>query len=165
MLLFNLVATTIDKLMKSFSLNRIFLILSIIAVISGVITGFWLLGSPALQRKLKADEQRLQNLHKIARDLYQEAVDNNNLEETFTLPQSLPDEEDTVDPISGEPYDYQVISGTRYQLCAEFATDSDRINQTDTSYQNFDEFWQHPQGKHCFELDVQETPPNLYDYN
>ena len=164
MLLFNLVATTIDKPMKSFSLNRIFFSLSIIAVVSGVITGFWLLGSPALQRKLKADEQRLQNLHRIARDLHQEAVDN-NLEETFMLPQSLPEEDYTVDPISGEPYKYQVINTTIYQLCAEFGTDSDRINQTETSYQKFDEFWQHPQGTHCFELDVQETPPNLYDYN
>ena len=151
--------------MNSSSLNRWFLILSMISVAMGIAMGFWLLGSPQLQRKLKADEKRLNNLHKIAEYLHREAVKSRNREENFQLPNALPEKDYSVDPISGKFYEYKVIDSTNYQLCAEFATDSKQERKKEYSSRKLTEFWHHSQGKNCFKLDAKETPQNIYDYS
>lgn len=161
MLLFNLVAATTSKIMNSSSLNRFFLILSLICVALGVVTGFWLLGSPQLQRQLKADQKRLEHLYKIASYLYREQSQTKK----FKLPKTIPSKDYTVDPISGESYEYRVIDISKYKLCAEFATNSQKARQTDSSYRKLREFWNYSQGKNCFQFDAQEMPPSIYDYS
>ena len=147
--------------MNSSSLNRFFLILSLIFVVLGIATGFWLLGSPKLQRQLKADEKRLDSLYKIASYLHRQQ----NQTKNFQLPNTLPQKDYSVDPVSGKSYEYQVIDTRKYQLCAEFATDSRKNRKKESSYRKLREFWNYSQGKNCFQLDVKETPPTIYDYS
>ncbi len=142
--------------MNQSNFDRLFALLATAAVAIGAIAGFWLLGSPTQQRQIRADQQRLDHLRQIAQRLNQEAEQSQNRGKPVNLPASLAKNERQTDPISGKIYDYQRIDNTHYKLCAEFATDSaeDRLQDPTTDQ----DFWQHPSGRHCFQLNVLEEP-------
>jgi hypothetical protein len=145
--------------MSQTNFNRLFALLAISAVVIGVIIGFWLLGSPARQRQIQADRQRLEDMLDIARRLHQQTVQSKNRGEPVKLPDVLPPSERNTDPISGKNYEYQWIDRTHYQLCAEFTTESDLDRLEGSVFENSN-FWQHPSGRHCFRLNALEEPPN-----
>ncbi len=142
--------------MNQLKFDRVFALVATAAVVTGAIAGFWLLGSPTQQRQIRADQQRLRDLHQIAQNLNQKAEQSQNRGKPVNLPASLSASERKSDPISGKLYDYQRIDNTRYKLCAEFATNSaeDRLQDPTTEQ----DFWQHPAGRHCFQLNVLEKP-------
>lgn len=144
------------------SLNRFFLWLSIFTVTIAIITGFWLLGSPQLQRSLKADQRRVKNLHEIAKFIHQETTKNEN---NLDIPQSLPDKGYTSDPITQQLYEYKIIDKTQYEVCANFETDSQNNRKKDDFYRRLDPFWYHNQGRYCYALNAKEDVPNLTDYS
>ena len=53
------------------------------------------------------------------------------------------------DPETGQPYGYRVLTGSTFELCGHF--------ETDWSPRQAEEFWSHPPGDFCFELDVREV--------
>lgn len=132
--------------------NRLAFIAATSAVVVAVVGGFILLGSPGKQRQLEADRRRVQNLHGIARRLYDRRRNWNREEEKpFALPATL-SEQDPRDPLTDEPYEYRTLEAEgQYQLCAEFALPSPEPHR--------DRFWEHPSGRHCFDLDITENPP------
>lgn len=144
--------------MSKSNFDRLFAVLATAAVVIGVISGFWLLGSPKKQRQLRADQQRLEDIRDIAQRLHQQARRSQDRKEAVNLPASLPPNDRKTDPISGKTYEYQRLDRTHYKLCAEFTTDStkERLRDSPSADQSF---WQHPSGRHCFQLDVQEEPP------
>lgn len=138
--------------MTPLTFDRIFAGLATTAVLAGTVAGFWVLGTPGQQRLIMADQQRLEDLSAIANTLYWRRQD----QDDYILPDALPSDDRREDPITRELYGYRKIDDSRYQLCANFATDSDThklVNQ-----QN----WQHPQGDYCFELNLTQQPPSLY---
>jgi len=143
--------------MSQLKFDRLFALLAIAAVVTGAIAGFWLLGSPTKQRQIRADQQRLADLHQISQRLHQEAEQSQNRGKPVNLPASLSPNERKTDPISGKVYDYQRVDNTHYKLCAEFATNSaeDRLQDSSSTEQDF---WQHPSGRYCFQLNVLEAP-------
>ncbi len=144
--------------MSKTNFDRLFALLALAAVVIAVITGFWLLGSPDKQRQLRADRQRLQDIREIAQRLHEQAKRSPTLGKPINLPASLPPPVRQFDPISGKTYEYRRLDSTHYQLCAEFATDSNKDRLRDYPEMNQD-FWQHPSGQHCFQLDVLEELP------
>jgi len=147
--------------------DRAFTIISFVCVVSGAIAAFWLLGSPSQQRLISFDRQRLMDLRAIAFRLTDSAMNSNNAPEP--LPEELPQGtnyqgyagQSTQDPVTQEPYEYERVSDTAYKLCATFSTSSQdrRIEQTDLS-----KGWQHPAGRHCFELDTTKPVPDMPYY-
>lgn len=134
--------------------DRIFAAMATIAVATGAVAGFWVLGTPGQQRLLMSDRQRLEDLNAIANTLYWK-----NQEQTdYVLPDTLASEDQREDPITQAVYGYQKIDDSQYQLCANFATDSSTHKLTAATQTA----WQHPQGTHCFEFSLIETPPSLY---
>lgn len=135
--------------------DRAFVITSLILVIVGIGAAFKILGSPAQQRRVSLDQQRVQNLGDIARQLKMRAEETSAAESK--LPAQLPEELNFVrDPVTDEPYDYQRLSESTYELCATFATDSSEYAR-DESW--FDSQWRHPEGRYCYELTSSlETP-------
>jgi len=121
--------------------------------------GFVLVGSPSTRRLERFDEQRLQDLQTIAREIQLMVEDPN---EKGTLKEALPktleeaatrarDERvNPRDPETGEPYAYTVKSETTYELCATFARPRDWDSRV---------FWNHPAGAHCFTINVLDPPP------
>lgn len=144
--------------MSQSNVNRLFAGVATVAVVIGLIAGFWLLGSPNRQRQIRADQQRLEDIREIARRLHEQAKPSQNQGKPVNLPASLPPNNRKTDPISGKTYEYRRIDSTHYQLCAEFATNSakDRLGDSPSADRDF---WKHPSGRHCFQLDVLEEPP------
>ena len=142
--------------MNQTNFDRLFALLATAVVTMSVITGFWWLGSPNRQRQLRADEQRLRDIHEIALSLYQQSQ---NRGKPVVLKASLSLNNRKTDPISGKMYEYQRLDSTHYQLCAEFATDSEsRLGKFSWAEKDF---WHHLTGRHCFKLNVLEEPPQL----
>ncbi|PSN19333.1 hypothetical protein C7271_07870 [filamentous cyanobacterium CCP5] len=138
------------------SFDRIFGAVATVAVVAGVIGGFWVLGTPGRQRDIAADRQRLQDLQSIAFELYGRSQNQPN----FELPTELDTNQRREDPITNQPYGYERLSASRYELCAEFSTDSSTYPLQSTNQE--DEFWMHPNGLYCFEFEINEQPPSFY---
>lgn len=157
MVLFILVATATRSIVN-LSNNRLFAILATVAVLMTTVIGFWLLGSPQKQRQIRLDQQRLQDLYQIAQSLHRQAQQSLNRDEPVNLPKTLSTTLPKTDPVSGNAYEYQQLDSTRYQLCAEFATDSETYRFRNEAASN-PEFWKHSAGRDCFEVNVLEEPP------
>jgi hypothetical protein len=131
------------------SVPRLTAIVSIAAVVAAVIAGLLVMGSPAEQRLLRLDEQRVMDLRRISTtatlrwdsgptppSAAHELVDGQSLSR-------LP-----VDPSSGEDYEYRVTGPRQFELCAAFARPSRSELEGD--------FWFHGAGRVCFEFHVPE---------
>ena len=132
------------------STDRVFLAMSSLSVLAAVVAGFWLLGSPNKQRLLALDEERIADLSQIARVLVDYVGNQDASPQPLpeTLPDSIQQAPDLIDPQTGEPYEYRRLSDTVYELCANFAYDSQTPlagNLRSSPLQ-----WAHPAGRHCF---------------
>ena len=130
----------------------------ILAVASAVGYGIYVVGSPAGQRLLKFDGQRVSDLQSIsyALDTY--------WDQNGELPEALEDLRESRfynvrsihDPATNQPYEYRVVAGNLFQLCAVFATDSSRKEQR-VPRPFSAKVWDHGTGRVCFDLEAQAT--------
>lgn len=140
----------------------------VLAVVALVIAGFFIMGSPAEQRKLRYDNERinaLQSIQYMITDYYRNKQ---------MLPESLDVLEDPlmgnhvpVDPETGESYTYNKTEALRFELCATFAKeslkDASAKAQASTYVQpELDTNWQHDAGEVCFERTI--DPDNYQPY-
>ncbi|MBL7045103.1 MAG: hypothetical protein ISR98_00680 [Parcubacteria group bacterium] len=136
-------------------------------VLVTIISGFFIIGTPASQRLIRFDERKVEDLQSIqwrVVSFYQSKERlPKNLEElkdpisSFAVP---------VDAQSGEDYGYNIISGFTFELCADFNKES-----TGTQNENIriakpfggpgieDSNWAHDEGEVCFERTID---PDLY---
>lgn len=138
--------------------HLVFLTISTVIVISAIGWGFVLVGSPYTRRLERLDEQRLEDLQTIASSIQSMVV---NREDVNALKEELPKTlEEAIernqgqkltirDPQTGEPYAYEVVNESTFKLCASFAFPRDS---------DYNVFWNHPAGEHCFEVDVLKPP-------
>lgn len=137
--------------------NGLFRILSIISVLLVFALGFLIAGSPQSERMRRLDEQRINDLRTIQQEIRNITLDMSSASTVQRLPlpadlktvqqQAVYAQPDIADPVSGTPYTYTVKSESMYELCAVFDTTRD---------QEFDIFWNHPAGEHCFNIDVMD---------
>ncbi|MDP9017940.1 MAG: DUF5671 domain-containing protein [Candidatus Eremiobacteraeota bacterium] len=131
--------------------DRIFAGIAVLAVAIGIIAGFSNNGSPSAQRERAFDEIRTRNLNQI-----ENAVSARwRLSRPSRLPARLIDLPNANamphDPETHAPYGYRIIAGSRYTLCATFATSTTSDPEARP--------WQHNAGRACFDLDA-TVPPN-----
>ena len=93
-----------------------------IAVLGGIILGFWIVGTPQHQRDSRFDAQRVSDLQNI------QWQDLSIWQRTGALPQTLDKMKEPIsyvtiptDPETGMPYEYAVTGKTSFELCATFA--------------------------------------------
>lgn len=152
----------------------------VIFVIVAIVVGFIVVGSPAKQRALRFDSQRVSDLSSIQWQII------NSWQAKGKLPSDL---ESLKDPISGNivpndpendsPYEYLVKNETTFELCADFSLESqDTKGRGDyyggysggfardiaVSYPypgNSQDSWNHGKGRTCFErtIDPEVYPP------
>lgn len=143
------------------SFHRSFGIASTVVVLVAIIWGFIIIGSPGNERLRKFDEQRVNDLRTISGEILNIVRDWRGYPagQPDTLERELPPTLDEVvrlarytrpnivDPQTDEEYGYTVTGETTYQLCATFS-----FPRT----QQYDVFWDHPAGAHCYEFDALE---------
>jgi hypothetical protein len=124
---------------------------SAIAVSAALIAGFLLAGSPAEQRQERFDARRLADLQQLAW-----AVDDYR-NEHGAVPDALGQVVDgrrlsqlPADPATAAPYAYESLPPDGYRLCATFDRPSPALAP--------EQFWAHPAGNHCFDLEARVTP-------
>lgn len=121
--------------------SGLLLALAAMAVVVAVLAlGFLRLGSPAHQREITADARRVSDLRAIAFQIHASAP-----------PPALRFK----DPVTGAPYEYRAKAGTEYELCATFAAEGD---ETSEQWAATSDFWRHPKGRYCYQLDSSKTP-------
>jgi Domain of unknown function (DUF5671) len=129
-------------------------VVSAVVLATLIILGFSRNGSPRIQRRMRADQKRLQDLGQLNSEIVV------HWRSSAHLPQHL-DELPLIamaDPVTRAAYGYHPKEGSHYELCATFDLDSHR-ETTDNSDQ-----WSHPAGQYCFQLDA-STPrssPNIF---
>lgn len=116
-------------------------LLVLVAIVAGLMVG----GSPEAERDRRLDEMRVADLQRLA------GVISVYYEKTSSLPvsvaalvdgQSLQSE--PLDPVTAEPYGYEIQANDAYALCATFDNRSDIARDAD--------FWSHDAGRVCFRL-------------
>ena len=136
---------------------KIFLAVVILTISTAVIYGIILLGSPSEQRAIQFDQRRESDLQQIsfAIDAYWARNE--------VLPEILEDLQDTrhfirsvVDPVTGEQYEYQILSDITYELCAVFENDSAKL-RGEFEKPFSERIWDHDAGRACFELEVRKS--------
>jgi hypothetical protein len=127
------------------------LIVIVVLVVLGALGGgFYLIGPPADERSRRLDMRRETDLQRLrlAADLYW--TRNGRLPPTL---EDLHTEAGTNvyarDPESGEPYTYTVKGNDTYELCANFARESERRA----------DFWSHPAGRYCYSITAKAVGP------
>lgn len=139
-------------------------------VLAAVVSGFFIIGSPASQRLLRFDQEKVNDLQNIQWQLV------NFWQSKEKLPDTLAELEDPissfmvpVDQQTGEEYSYRKISGLKFELCAEFNKESTGLSNINERIVKpvpisggsgiEDSNWAHGEGEVCFERTID---PDLY---
>lgn len=143
-----------------------------IVILGSIIGGFFIVGTPAQQRDIRLDQQRVGDLQRIQYEVV------THWDEKGELPTALEDLSTGVqgyvppaDPVTGEIYEYMATGDLSFTLCATFAADSDSYSHSGMMrapvyepygypMQDMMNNWDHGMGQHCFE---REIDPELYD--
>jgi hypothetical protein len=145
-------------------------------VLVSIVAGFFIVGSPAQQRLIRFDDQRVSDLQNLQGQII------NHWTQKQKLPATLDELKDSIsgfvpplDPVTHQSYQYQVATPLSFKLCASFAlpsldkkfgkpTGSATNYPTPVAIQNgyfggFDMNWSHDAGEKCFDRTID---PQLY---
>jgi type II secretory pathway pseudopilin PulG len=134
---------------------------SIIILVS-IGLGFIFVGSPAQQRQVRFDEQRVNDLATIQNEIINYYGQKDKLPPTIdSLTNTLTGFTVPVDPDTNAAYEYSAESKLDFQLCATFSTasDSQNINITRPVYYStpYGQNWNHAAGRVCFDRTIDPT--------
>lgn len=131
--------------------GRTMAIVASVAMLGAVAAGMGVLGTPAHQRQLKLDDQRVSDLSVIANTVHRYRLVHHTLPGALS---ALPlQERGSNDPVTGEPYAYNKLGDDAYTLCAHFdAADPWRPAEyaAPRLYAPTAPAWKHPAGPYCF---------------
>lgn len=139
--------------------------LSIVAVAAVIVSGFFIVGSPAEERAYRLDYQRTFDLGMIQNQIV------SFWQAKQKLPNNLPELEDDItgfrapkDSETGLDYKYRKTGNLSFELCANFARPSRRETTSSrplSSEPHFDGNWEHQAGEKCFTrtIDPERYPP------
>lgn len=158
--------------------KRSIAIAGIVIVVAAIVSGFVIVGSPAKQRALRFDQERINDLQTIQWQVI------SYWQRKEALPPKL---EDTIDSISGNPiptdpdtgaqYGYAVKGPLKFEICADFSLGSEDLKgrgqygygaggslmarDTSYAYSDSDQNFEHKAGKACFTrtIDPDQYPP------
>ena len=126
------------------------LLLIVVSVVVAVVAvaGFLMMGAPDQTRLHRIDERRTEELQSIAIAIETHYANGKRLPDQLSDLRPVPgDAQPWRDPASGQPYEYRVLGGSRYELCATFSLASEEGDVRSSQ-------WAHGAGRQCFELDA-----------
>lgn len=136
-----------------------------------LVSGLFLAGTPAEQRRVRFDSQRVSDLQSIQGEVVQHWINKASLpSSTEALRDSISGFVVPTDPETGVAYGYRVLSEYSFELCATFATISDARDRTNEPYgksvstaydasgrplvSDLEGSWTHTAGRSCFERTI-----------
>jgi len=128
-------------------LERFFGIAACVIVALGLVLAFLAIGPPSHARLVALDQQRVRDLYNIASEMHERFGD-----ATGGLPQRLPSDLQTRDPVTRRPYEFQRLGVKNYMLCARFALAAE--NQTIERHWPYAENLPHRAGLRCYKFNV-----------
>jgi len=138
-------------------------------VITTIVSGFFLIGSPATQRQKRFDDQRVSHLQEITNAVVRHWQHKQELPLTLTgLDDSISGFHAPVDPETESPYTYKVTGDLSFELCATFNTERTYDEYTPYPAQqrliepyptHLKGTWTHTPGENCFERAID---PDMY---
>ena len=125
---------------------------AVLVVVATLGYSVYLVGTPGQQRDVRLDERRVSDLRDISHNI------DTYLELNDAMPASLDDlrgprfyVDSIEDPETSVPYEYRVLEGDQYELCATFTTDNTEGRRGER--RSFSETaWDHGVGLTCFQL-------------
>lgn len=138
---------------------KVFLRFVIVSVIVAVLYGLFLIGTPAQQRQIKFDQQRVSDLQSISSAINAYWNNNNILPSGLGVLLGKQDYfvSSLKDPKTQEMYEYNILGERQYELCANFETESSQNQDFNVTKPASEERWNYNQGRNCFQ---RETYPN-----
>ena len=98
-------------------------IVSSVIILGSIIAGFFIVGTPAEQRNIRFDEQRVYDLQSIQSEVITYWVQKDVLPPTLgDLTTNINGYVAPVDPLTQAPYTYTVKGALDFEICATFAT-------------------------------------------
>lgn len=149
----------LDDLKERLTGNRrnIWKIVAVVLVLGSIILGFSVIGSPASQRKMRYDDQKVSDLQNIQYQII------NYWQQKGILPTTLGDLEDSIsgftvprDAQTKNPYGYEKSGNQSFKLCADFNLEKTSELGSSSSYPSVKngESWDHEKGDQCFERNI-----------
>jgi hypothetical protein len=139
---------------KGTSLPRNAGIASLAVVLLAVVAGFFIIGSPFYQRKVRFDDRRVSDLQSIQSEIYSYWSNKQALPATVAaLKNDVTGFNPPVDPATAKPYEYRVVSKLSFELCAEFQTKTpETVRGTPGPVYPYsvDQNWKHEASRTCF---------------
>ncbi len=149
----------LQKWQPNSSLPRLAAIISSVIIAISIVSGFFIIGTPAEQRARRFDERRIDDLQFLQVQVIDYWRREGKLPQSLAeLYQTFVDAEPPRDPVSGKEYDYKVKSDDTFELCAEFALPS----REDGVESKFGNKWQHPAGYYCFSYTISVGRDKLF---
>lgn len=140
---------------------QLFGLMALIIIVGSIVAGFSVMGSPATQRAVRYDQERIRNLQDIQNQVVQ------HWQTRGSLPDTLDDLDDSLsfytipsDPVTRESYEYNKTGDLEFSLCSNFNLDSrGQIARTYYPTRLGGENWQYEAGNWCFDRTID---PDLY---
>ncbi|WP_271678813.1 hypothetical protein [Thermomonas mangrovi] len=138
--------------MSTSSLGRRLMLVATAVVVATLGAALWVMESPSKQRDRRIDERRTGELTAIANAVDAWRASKASLPPSLAILAAEPGASlAVVDPVDGTPYEYRIVSTSRYRLCARFATTTSSGDADGAPMFRATTEWQHPAGRHCFE--------------
>jgi hypothetical protein len=129
-------------------------------VILAVIIGMMTIGSPAKQRAVRMDEQRISDLMNIQSQIvYTQWQNKGDIPETLdALKDPISNFMLPTDPETKQSYEYKKITKNSFELCANFKSESkpEKTKSMAYRYGVEGENWQHGIGRTCFQRTIDD---------
>lgn len=140
------------KVVANDKVNLAFTFASLAVIIAIFVSAIILMDKPAKVRDQRHDQTVLSDFSMIDSAVNQYYMINKklpaNLDELKSTSGVYLRDENLMDAISKAPYQYQVLSAEKYQLCGDFKLATDQANKS-----NYHEpRWDHEAGRQCFDL-------------
>lgn len=142
--------------------NRYIALITSLVVLVSIVIGFFTIGSPAHQRSLRMDEERVQNLQWIQNEVTEYWRNKEKLPESLdALKNDISGFIPPTDPETGKEYQYKVIDTYTFKLCADFKAES--LNRETVEVKpmyperypyGMEQNWSHGTGESCFERTI-----------
>lgn len=151
-------------------------VIGLVLILAAIVGGFFIVGSPAKQRAIRFDNERVSDLTNAQWQVV------SYWQRTGKLPAALADFKDEIsgmgvpnDPETGLPFEYSVTGRNSFELCAIFDLPSQDTQGRGPNYgygggmggtypvkDGSNDVWSHPAGRTCFKktIDPSQYPPS-----